>query len=57
MRAFKAELRQAVRVPDQVPGGELSEHVQYVDGSPEVFLRRLWAGLYADEPVGEPEHA
>ena len=34
MRAFKAELRQAVNDPGQVPADELSEHVQYEDGSP-----------------------
>src|SRR6202044_3375324 len=31
MRAFKAELRQAVSDPGRVPTGELSRHVQYED--------------------------
>jgi hypothetical protein len=51
MRVFKAELRQAITHPDQVPRAELSTHVQYDDGSPEAFLRRLWRDLYGDEPV------
>ena len=51
MRVFKAELRQAITHPDQVPRDELSTHVQYDDGSPEAFLRRLWRDLYGDEPV------
>lgn len=51
MRVFKDELRQAITHPDQVPLGELSSHVQYDDGSPEKFLRRLWRDLYGDEPV------
>jgi hypothetical protein len=51
MRVFKAELRQAIIHPDQVPRAELSSHVQYDDGSPEKFLRRLWRDLYGDEPV------
>jgi hypothetical protein len=54
MRAFKAELRQAINHPDQVPRAELSSHVQYDDGSPEKFLRRLWRDLYGDEPVTAP---
>lgn len=57
MRTFKAELRQAINNPDQVPNDELSNHVQYEDGSPEAFLRRLWRDLYGDEPVETPEHA
>jgi hypothetical protein len=55
MRVFKAELRQAITHPDQVPRAELSSHVQYDDGSPEKFLRRLWRDLYGDEPVTLPE--
>jgi hypothetical protein len=51
MRVFKAELCQAITHPDQVPRAELSSHVQYDDGSPEKFLRRLWRDLYGDEPV------
>lgn len=57
MRIFKAELREAIKDPDQVPGDELSKHVEYEDGSPEAFLRRLWRDLYGDEPVDTPEHA
>jgi hypothetical protein len=51
MRVFKAELRQAIAHPDQLPGDELFRHVQYDDGSDEKFLRRLWRDLYGDEPV------
>jgi hypothetical protein len=54
MPVFKAELRQAITHPDQVPRAELSSHVQYDDGSPEKFLRRLWRDLYGDEPVTIP---
>lgn len=57
MRIFKAELREAIKDPDQVPGDELSKHVEYEDGSPEAFLRRLWRDLYGDESVDTPEHA
>jgi hypothetical protein len=51
MRVFKAELRQAITHPGQLPGDELYSHVQYDDGSDEKFLRRLWRDLYDDEPV------
>lgn len=51
MLIFKAELRDAITHPDEVPRAELSSHVQYDDGSPEKFLRRLWRDLYGDEPV------
>jgi hypothetical protein len=54
MRVFKAELRQAITHPDQVPRDELSSHVQYDDGSTEAFLQRLWRDLYGDEPVTAP---
>jgi hypothetical protein len=57
MVAFKAELREAIKDPDQIPVDELSTHVRYEDGSPEAFLRRLWRDLYGDEPVDTPEHA
>jgi hypothetical protein len=57
MRAFKAELAEAITHPDQFPQDELSNHVQYDDGSPEAFLRRLWRDLYGDEPVTAPGHA
>ena len=56
MRVFKAELREAIQHPDRLPGNELSEHVQYSDGSDEAFLRRLWGELYGDEPV-DPEQS
>ena len=51
MRVFKAELRQAITHPGQLPDDELFNHVQYDDGSDEKFLRRLWRDLYGDEPV------
>jgi len=54
MQVFKAELRQAIRDPGLLPAGELSRHVQYDDGSPRAFLRRLWRDLYGDEPHGVP---
>lgn len=50
MRVFKSELREAIRDPSQLPGDELSESVEYDDGSPEAFLHRLWHDLYGDEP-------
>ena len=49
MRVFKSELREAVKDPSRLPGNELSESVHYEDGSPEVFLSRLWRDLYGDE--------
>jgi hypothetical protein len=51
MRVFKSELREALRDPSQLPGDELSESVEYTDGSDEAFLRRLWHDLYGDEPL------
>ena len=57
MRTFKAELREAIKDPDQVPADELSRHVHYEDGSPEAFFRRLWRDLYDDEPTDAPERA
>jgi hypothetical protein len=51
MQVFKAELREAIKHPNQVPREELFRHVQYYDGSPEAFLLRLWHDLYGDEPV------
>ena len=53
-RVVKDELRQAITRPGQVPCCELSSHVQYDDGSPEAFLRRLWRDLYDGEPVPGP---
>jgi hypothetical protein len=52
MRVFKAELRRALSNPDELPDDELSEAVEYDDGSDERFLRRLWRDLYGGEPVG-----
>jgi hypothetical protein len=49
MHVFKLELREAVKDPSRLPGDELSRSVQYEDGSPEAFLRRLWHDLYGDE--------
>ena len=49
MRVFKAELRQAIADPSQLPDDELSEAVEYSDGRDEKFLRRLWHDLYGDE--------
>ena len=54
MRMFKSELREALRDPGRLPGGELSESVGYDDGSDEAFLRRLWHDLYGDEPADAP---
>jgi hypothetical protein len=54
MQVFKAELRQAIRHPGLVPDGELFRHVQYDDGSPQAFARRLWRDLYGNEPHGAP---
>ena len=51
MRAFKAELRQALDNPDQLPAGELDNAVEYNDESEEKFLRRLWRDLYGDDPI------
>jgi hypothetical protein len=51
MRVFKSELRKALKDPSQLPGHELSESVEYDDGSDEAFLRRLWHELYGDEPL------
>jgi hypothetical protein len=54
MRVFKAELRDAIRDPSQLPGDELLQAVHFEDGSNEKFLRRLWRDLYGDEPAGQP---
>lgn len=51
MRVFKAELREALADPSRLPEGELSDAVEYDDGSDERFLSRLWRDLYGDEPV------
>jgi hypothetical protein len=49
IRAFTAELQQALAEPGQLPGGELFRAVDYGDGSDEAFLRRVWRDLYGDE--------
>jgi len=49
MKVFKAELRQALKDPEKLPGDELSKSVQYDDRSDEAFLHRLWHDLYGDE--------
>jgi hypothetical protein len=53
MRVFKAELRQALTDPSQLPGNELSAAVEYDDGSDQKFLHRLWRDLYGDESVSK----
>ena len=52
-RVFKAELRRALANPALLPGDELSDVVEYPDGSDEAFLSRLWRDLYGDEPWQE----
>jgi hypothetical protein len=54
MQVFKFELREALRDPSQLPDDELSESVQYDDGSDAAFLRRLWHDLYGDESPDAP---
>jgi hypothetical protein len=49
-RVFKSELRQALRDPARLPGDELSDSVQYDNGSDVAFLVWLWCELYGDEP-------
>jgi hypothetical protein len=41
IRAFTAQLRQALADPGLLPGGELSAAVEHGEGSDEAFLRRL----------------
>jgi hypothetical protein len=50
MVVFKAELRQALADPSQLPEGELDAAVEYGEESDEKFLRRLWRDLYGGEP-------
>ena len=54
MRVFKSELSEALKDPRQLPDHELSESVEYDDGSDEAFLRRLWNDLYGNEPFEAP---
>jgi hypothetical protein len=55
MAAFKAELRQALADPGQLPAGELDAAVEYGEESDGQFLSRLWRDLYGDEPAAEPD--
>jgi len=48
---FRAELREALADPGQLPDNELFKAVQFSDGSNEAFLRRLWHDLYGGEPT------
>ena len=50
IRIFAAELRQALAGPGQLPTGELSDAVEYGDGSDVAFLRRLSHDLYGSQP-------
>jgi hypothetical protein len=50
IRVFTAELQQALADPGQLPGDELSDAVEYGDGSDEAFLRRLSHDLYGAGP-------
>jgi len=56
IRAFKAELQQALADPGQLPADELFDAVDYGDGSDEAFLRRLWHNLYGDQPGAGASH-
>ena len=49
-RVFKSELRDALRDPARLPGVELSDSVEYDNGSDVAFLVWLWYELYGDEP-------
>ena len=51
MRVFKAELRQALADPSQLPAGELDNAVEFNDATEEKFLGHLWRDLYGDEPI------
>jgi hypothetical protein len=50
IRAFAAELQQALADPGQLPGDELFDAVDYGDGSDGAFLRLLWHDLYGAQP-------
>jgi len=56
MQVFKSELQQALADPSQPPDDELSEAVEYTDGSDEVFLRPLWGDLYRTSRFKGPQH-
>jgi hypothetical protein len=49
IHVFRAELREALADPGQLPDNELFKAVQFSDGSNEAFLRRLWRDLYGDQ--------
>lgn len=51
IRVFREELREALADPSLLPDSELSNAVEYDDGSSQAFLRRLWHDLYGDEPA------
>jgi hypothetical protein len=55
IRALKAELKEALANPAQLPADELSVAVEYSDGNDEAFLRRLWHDLYSGEPAPVPD--
>ena len=56
IRAFTAEMQQALADPGRLPGDELFDAVDYGDGSDEAFLRRLWHDLYGQPyPGGRPD--
>ena len=57
MRVFKAELRQALADPGQLPRGELDTAAEYSDENDQKFLRRLWRDLYGGEPVPDSDPA
>ena len=57
MRVFKAELRQALADPGQLPRGELDTAAEYSDENDEKFLRRLWRDLYGGEAVPDSDRA
>ena len=57
LRIFKAELRQALGDPGQLPRGELDNAAEYTDENDEKFLRRLWRDLYGGEPVPDSDGA
>ena len=57
MRVFKAELRQALADPGQLPQGQLDNAAEYGDENDEKFLRRLWRDLYGGEPVPDSDGA
>lgn len=51
MRVFRDELRAALTDPPDLPRAELRRAGGYTDGRDRDFLRRLWLGLYGEEPA------